>query len=337
VTHVEEEQAAPVNKPDPKAMVRASIAQAKLEGKLEADSPHGAVDEHGRPKLNIEVTDDLAEQMSKVSRETVEYGKFAEAYEKLATKYGFTSDPTYKQVPVNIWHDLIKAMAASGYITKNIPTVGGDPRNLILAYQGKEGKVVREDLLRQAMAGMDIFIRHASDNLDKVVQAVRANGGKTWSFWSGVGAKEAALKEGADGVVLEGSIGSWFDEVYKFEHLTGVHDLVLWTSMSELYAKSAAEYYDKFTFIGFLGPTATREQSVFNKIEQPTFVEVLNVRKQVKPPHIDWYVTDCAFVAGSGFHEYKGAKGTWVWSEKPSQKFSSRAGALEEIVKRYER
>jgi hypothetical protein len=94
--------------------------------------------------------------------------------------------------------------------------------------------VVREDLLRQAMAGMEVYTRHAADNLDKVVQAVLANGSNTWAFWSGNSSKEAALKEASDGVVLEGSIGSWFDGVWKFEHLTGVNDLVLWTSMSEL-------------------------------------------------------------------------------------------------------
>jgi hypothetical protein len=132
--HVEEEAAPQVVKPDPKPMVCASIAQAKLEGKLEADHPEGAVDENGCKKINIEVTDSVAEQMAKVSTETVEYGKFAEAFEKLATKYGFTHDPTYKKVPVNIWADMIKAMAASGYITAKIPNVGGDTRNLILAY-----------------------------------------------------------------------------------------------------------------------------------------------------------------------------------------------------------
>jgi hypothetical protein len=81
----------------------------------------------------------------------------------------------------------------------------------------------------------------------------------------------------------------------------------------------------KFKFIGFVGPTATRDQSVFNKIEQPTFVEVLTVRKRVAPPAIEWFVVDCE----------KDKDGAWQWTKKAPEKFSDRSAALAKITQRY--
>ena len=100
--------------------------------------------------------------------------------------------------------------------------------------------------------------------------------------------------------------------------------MALWTSLSELYAKKAAEYYNRFSFRGYVGPGATREQSVFNKIEQPTFVQVLNTRQQVKAPKVDWFVVDC-----------DNATGRWVATGKPSAKFDSRQAALANVAQRY--
>jgi hypothetical protein len=276
----------------------------------------------------------MVDKLAGVREKVAEYGKFVRAYEAMAAQYGLDKDPSYKGIPYGIWHNLLKNMAASGYITEHIPNVGGDPQNLVLAYTGKQGQVVREELLKRAMAGMDAYIRHAEANLDKVVKAIKESGGKSWAFWSGRGAQDAAKASG--GVSLEGTIGAWFDNIWKFGHLTGVNDLVLWTSMSELYAKTAAEYYESFDFIGFLGPTATREQSVFNKIEQPTFVEVLDVRKQVKAPHIEWFVVDCTFAANAaGSDTYQGQKGFWNWTKKDSKQFDSRTAALADITARY--
>jgi hypothetical protein len=241
--------------------------------------------------------------------------------------YKFNTDSNYKKVPVNIWRDLIKGMAESGYITKNIPKVNGDPYKLIFASKEPGGRMIREELLKRAMQGMQVYIQHAAANLDKVAAAVIKSGGKSWAFWSGEGAKDAALKEAGSGVVLEGSIGAWYEGIWKFEHLTGVNDMLLWNSMSELYAAKAAEYYQQFKFIGFIGPGGSADTTVFVNIERPTLIQVLNVQKQVAVPPIEWYVVDC--IADNT------SRSGWKGTGNPSKQFSSRPAALAEVVRRY--
>jgi hypothetical protein len=284
------------------------------------------------PKLDwpeFEPTAANVAALAQASLETADYKKFAAQYEKLAVKYKFNTDPDYKKVPVNIWHALIKNLAESGYITKHIRKVNGDPYKLIFADKGPGGQMIRDELLKGAMEGMSVYISHAAANLDKVAQAVLSNGGSTWAFWSGEGAKDAALKEAAGGVVLEGSIGSWYEKVWKFESLTGVNDMLLWNSMSELYARKAAEYYEKFKFVGFIGPGGSADTTVFVNIERPTLIQVLNVQKQVPVPPIEWYVVDCAPEPSS--------RSGWKGTGNPSTKVSSRVAAIEEVKKRYGR
>jgi hypothetical protein len=180
-------------------------------------------------------------------------------------------------------------------------------------------------LLDQAMKGLKPFVDHAEMYLEKVIQKTKE--GSTWAFWSGTGAKESALKENENrGIVLEGTVGKWFETVSDFKDLTGgTEAMALWGAVSELYAKKAAEYYSKFKFIGFVGPGSTREQSVFNSIEQPTFVKVLETTTTVPPPPIEWYVTDC---------EADG--GWWKWTGELSHKIgNNRADALAEVKRRY--
>jgi hypothetical protein len=58
--------------------------------------------------------------------------------------------------------------------------------------------------------------------------------------------KDVAKKESHGGIVLEGTVGAWFDEVWDFKALTSqAESLALWASLSELYAKKAADYFDK--------------------------------------------------------------------------------------------
>lgn len=231
---------------------------------------------HDKAGTGVKITNDLFVQMVKVTSELGEYKKFADAFEKLATDYKMAN---YKKVPVNIWADLLKGLVKSGYVSEKIPKAK-DGTSFILAVKGPDGKVVRDKLLADGMVGLKKFTSHAETYLNKVVDEVRKAGGKpTWSFWSGAGAQHAAQKWNTGGVVLEGSVGSWFKDVWDFKPLTGVENLVLWTSLSELYAETAAKNYEHFSFRGYVGPGATREQSVFNMIEQPRFVEVLNVKK----------------------------------------------------------
>jgi hypothetical protein len=294
-------------------------AAARVEGKddpelMNKPGIHQVTGEMGvKPFLEM-----LANQRTQID----EFMRFADAYRKLANDYDFEDNNL--TIPGKVWLAMIQNMAKSGYVTKNIPK-GPDGR-FLLTVDGPNGTKVREALLAQAMEGMEVFIGHAERNLDKVVKAVRANKGKTWSFWSGTGAKEAALKEAGGGVVLEGSIGSWFDNIWKFEHLTGVSDMVLWTSMSELYARKAAEHYQEFKFQGFMGPGSTKATTVWANIERPTLIQVLNVEKSVPIPEITWFVVQC---------DQSRDKKSWIWNESKSKQFPSRAAAEEEVTKKY--
>ena len=261
------------NVPD---MVKRSHEQAVKEGKLDWE---------------FKPTPEIVHKMAMVAMESAEYQKFAAGFEEFAKKYTL---PDAKKVPVNIWNSLISGLANSGYIKGKIPNAG-DPDQFILAFQGSDGKPVREKLLASAMDGLSKFVKHAATYLDKVVAEVAKGGSKkTWAFWSGTGAQAAAKKEANGGIVLEGTVGSWFDKVWDFKAFSGVENLALWAAMSEMYAQKAAENYASFHFVGFLGPGSTRDQSVFNKIEQPTLLEVLTVKKTVPAPTIDWFVVDCA-------------------------------------------
>jgi|GEM_PF-2716696 len=316
-------------KPSGADLARKSIAQAQAEGKLEADTPSSAPSKYKNkagkdaPNLNVEITDDMVAKIQKLGVESAQYTKFASNFAKLADKYQFEE---YKKIPVNIWAEMLRGLAKSKqYIKGTIPHTG-QPEWFRLAWEGPAGEVIREDLLAEAMKNLGKYVAHAETYLDKVIEAVNQGGrGQTWAFWSGTGAQAAARKEAGGGVVLEGSIGSWFDDVYDFKPLTGVENLPLWAAMSELYAKKAAENYKAFKFMGFLGQGGTREQSVFNKIEQPTFVEVMGVRKNVPPPTIKWFVVDLQ----------KDTKGAWVTTGNPSIPVASRSAAMDELKTRY--
>jgi hypothetical protein len=289
------------------ALVQQSYDQAAAEGKLD---------------WKAVLTPDVVDKMAKVTMEMGEYRKFASAFASFASAYNLGSEA--KQIPVNIWSDLIRALAKSGYIEGKIKHVTGDPKQFILAEMDKTtGKLVRDLLLKTAMEGLQPFIKHAELYLDKVIKRVKQ--GSKWAFWSGTGAKEAAQKEASGGIVLEGTVGKWFDEVWDFEKLTGgAKSLALWAALSELYAKKAAEYYNMFNFVGFVGPGATRDQSVFNKIEQPTFVDVMGAKAAVRAPNISWFVVDC---------RQDGDR--WAWTGKASTPAADRAKALAKVTELY--
>ncbi len=294
--------------PNVPEMVKRSHEQARKEGKLDWE---------------FKPTDEIVHRMAMVTMESGEYQKFAGAFNGFAQKYHLADA---KKVPVDIWSSLVNGLAKSGYVKGIIPNAG-DPDQFILAFKGSDGKPVREKALAEAMKSLEKFVAHAANYMDKVVNEIaKGGGGKTWAFWSGTGAQDAAKREAQGGVVLEGSVGSWFDAVWDFKALTGVENLALWAALSEMYAQKAAEYYSSFSFVGYLGPGATRDQSVFNKIEQPTLLAVLDKKKTVPAPKIKWFVVDC---------NRNPANGRWEPTNNPSASFGNRGAALGEITKRY--
>jgi hypothetical protein len=305
-------------------MVQASHEQARKEGKIDYE---------------IQFTNELVSNMAKASFESAEFGKFNQNFLAFLKKYGLEKmGSDAGKLPMKMWGKLLQGLVKSGYVKEQIPKAA-DGTSFILATKGPEGKPIREKLLAQAMEGLEPFTSHAGQYLDAVIS--KAEKGATWAFWSGAGAEDAA--KSTPGVSLEGTVGSMFAAYYgewiNFPKLTGVADLALWAAMSEMYAKKAAESLSKFKFIGFVGPGATREQSVFNQIEQPVFVEVANAKAAVPTPHIDWFVVIRDWQAdANGRATYKGAKGNWIAPpvKRDHLEFNTRESALAKIVELYE-
>lgn len=282
-------------------------------------------DSYAKAGMKFELSDAQLLQFAKASFKTAEFAKFNNGFQAMIKDYGMHG-PGAEKLPLQIWGDLLRGLKKSGYIEGLYKAQEGSSFS-VLGEDDKNGKVVREKALEQGMQDLEVYIKHAEKYLKAVVDKVKKAGGDSWAFWSGWGAKEAAIRENKSGVVLEGSIGKWFDEVWDFKALTGgVQSILLWSAMSELYAQTAASYYDKFTFNGYVGPTATREQSVFNKIEQPTLIEIFKSKKRVDAPPTVWHVVNGEIKVSADGKKYE-----WDNTERPAVKVGSRDEALKKV------
>jgi hypothetical protein len=247
----------------------------------------------GKIDRGFDISDAQLQAFAKNSLRSTEFAKFNTGFRSLLAKYelagvGIPGKP--EQLPIDIWSALIDGLRKSGYI-KGLYDATDDGYNILATTDEKHNKLIREKALEDGMKDLKVFVEHAQTYFVKVIEQVKKRGGTTWAFWSGFGAQAAALREQSSGVVLEGSIGKWFEDWWDFKGLTGgVHSILVWSTISELYAKTAAAYYESFKFHGYVGPGANRDQSVFNKIEQPMFIEVLKAKKRSVKPEIEWHV-----------------------------------------------
>jgi hypothetical protein len=297
----------------------------------------------GKIDWKAELNDAAIAEMAKATAALGEYKSFEKEFKAFVTKYDLGS--TAEQYPFRIWNSLIFSLCQAGkggdglpgWKPSNLTTTKEAPGRWLAAYiKTDAAKTVRLAICAQAILQLRPFIDHAERHLDQVIAKLAA--GKEWAFWSGKHAEDAAKAE-TNGVVLEGTVGGWFDSVKKIERLTASNltkrangfigeptdSFVLWHAISELYARKAAENLEKFTFKGFLGPGSSRRQSVYNAIEKPTLIQVLNANCKAEP-QITWYVVDCE----------EGAKeGEWKWTKKKSKPFKSRSDAVKHVIKRY--
>ncbi len=110
-----------------------------------------------------------------------------------------------------------------------------------------------------------------------------AKGKKSWAFWSGKGAMDVAKKNSE--VCLEKSaLGGLFDGI----NINGAWDTQLWAALSRAYATEAAKNVTQKEFRGFVGQGSSAEASIFNKVEQPQFVSMLD-QKQQAALKMTWY------------------------------------------------
>ena len=304
-------------------------------------SQEKAMDE-GKVDWKAALTDEVVQQIGERTSQQGEYKKFEKDFNDFVKKYDLGSSA--EKYPFRIWNALIFSLCQAGKTGNGLPgwkaknlKRDSDKRFIISVIDSDASKTVRTAVAAQAMLQLQPFIEHAERHLDLVIDKLKS--GKEWAFWSGTGAKDAAKKE-TNGVVLEGTIGGWFDSVWNFEPLTksavfkkesgftgeGTDTIVLWSAISELFARKAAENLGSFKFKGFVGPGSSKENTVFNAIEKPVMISVLDAKGKVEPD-ITWYVVDC--------EEQPAGSGRWNWTKKKSTAYKSRGDALKGVKDRY--
>jgi hypothetical protein len=108
-------------------------------------------------------------------------------------------------------------------------------------------------------------------------------GKKIWAFWSGNAASSVA-KANAEVSLEKSALGSLFDGI----NITGKWDTQMWAALSRAYATHAAKDAESKTYRGFVGKGSAAEQSIFNKVEQPQFAQMLDQRVAATVK-ITWY------------------------------------------------
>ena len=282
----------------------------------------------------------------------LEKAKFRINFINFCNEFGIDADPAMADQILDALLQGLGAgegsMAATPKVTD--PGRADSGRSIIGSETEKEGKTAAEDVgavakntgrdvftddmrpKRQAMfakaqESLDVFAAYAGANFSSAIfnKVEEAGGAKIpLCFWSGDGAMQTAKDLNPNGLVLESTIGSWFDDI-NLATLTGskVYRIDLWGTLSEIYAKKAAEYHSHLEFKGYVGPRANMQQNIFNMIESPTVNQIGNSKFNRKFD-IQWYVVDCV----------KDEKGWWQRSGTTT-KVNSREEAMEILQKRY--
>ena len=110
-----------------------------------------------------------------------------------------------------------------------------------------------------------------------------AKGKQTWAFWSGKGAMQVA-KRNSDVCLEKSALGGLFDGI----NINGNWDTQMWAALSKAYAAEAANNVERKDYRGFVGQGSSAEASIFNQVEQPQFVGMLN-EKQKASLKLVWY------------------------------------------------
>ncbi len=225
--------------------------------------------------------------------ESKEFKKFETEFAKLAKTYQLNTDDA---LPKQIWKDLTGGLSETGYHKRQEPPIPTKDGRFQMLQQDHDDPAqrIREAALQKAIDALEKFMTHARENFGKIVDFVKTSPNKTWAFWSGLGAKDAAMAHAEGGIVLELTGGGWFQQAYTFKPFTDVDKVAVWAALSELYAQKAAECYQDFNFIGFVGKNGDAPTTVFRCVEEPAMIQVLN-REASKPrPQFTWYAVQHA-------------------------------------------
>ena len=228
----------------------------------------------------------LTDQDPRATLKSPEYAKFKARFIDLATSVGMPAGAAAAQ---DIWLKAVTTLQKTAGDYKAAPAASPDGRR----------KDLSSDAFQKIMAEFDPITHALSPYMEKW-----AHGKKSWAFWSGKPAVDVARKH-AEVCLEKSALGSLFDGI----NINGSWDTQLWASLSRAYASHAAQHVGEAKYAGFVGLGSSAEQSIFNKIEQPQFVSMLDAKAKANL-HIDWYavagdpktdmkVPDWRFHAGS--------------------------------------
>lgn len=200
---------------------------------------------------NTDPSKSFADQDPMSTLKTPKYQQFKERFMKLANDLALSGGDARAQ---EIWLKTVNALQRTHTAYQAVPTDAAGRKDL------------SSDAFQQVMSQFEPIAHALKPYMDRF-----AHGKKSWAFWSGKAAREVA-KRSAESALEKSALGSLFDDL----NINGSWDIQMWASLSKAYATHAAQHVGEAEFRGFVGMGSSAEQSIFNKIEQPTFVGMLN-------------------------------------------------------------
>jgi hypothetical protein len=167
-----------------------------------------------------------------------------------------------------IWLQVVTTLQSTDPAYQAAPT----------AKPGSPRKDMAADAFKKIMKDFEPITAALSPMMEKFSQ-----GKKIWAFWSGTGACDVA-KANSEACLEKSALGHLFDGI----NINGGWDIQMWASLSKAYATHAAKDAASKTYRGFVGRGSSQEASIFNQVEQPQFVSMLNDKEQATLK-ITWY------------------------------------------------
>jgi hypothetical protein len=234
---------------------------------------------------DLDASKPFSEQDPRATLRSAQYTQFKSRFTSLAQSLSMPSAAAQAQ---EIWLKVVTALQKTDAAYKAAPSDAKTGR-----------KDLSSDAFQKIMSQFEPITAALGPYMEKY-----ARGKKSWAFWSGRPAVEVAKKH-AEICLEKSALGSLFDNI----NINGSWDIQMWASLSKAYATHAAANVGKAAYRGFVGMGSSAEQSIFNKIEQPQFVGMLN-EKAKATVRVDWYavagdpktdmqVPDWRFKAGS--------------------------------------
>jgi Domain of unknown function (DUF4157) len=250
---------------------------AKLAGEAKTDKGKDAPLERKQQELadtlavlweimapDLDPSKAFAEQDPKATIKSDQYKQFKQRFLKLASDLQMHGGDAKAQ---EIWLKVVEALQKTDAAYKAAPTDAKSGRKDLAA-----------DGFKKIMAEFDPITDALKPYMEKWTK-----GKKSWAFWSGKPSVELAKKH-AEVCLEKSALGGLFDNI----NISGGWDIQMWASLSKAYASHAATNIGGAHFSGFVGMGSSADQSIFNKIEQPTFVGMLSEKQKVTLK-IDWY------------------------------------------------